>query len=443
MFMNEQRFETGKSPHVVVSECGGALVIGSWKGTAVLAQSPELTADTPGPEQLELSSSGDLTLTVPEKASITIKNCTGMVTIKHVDGVINVGTVGGAVTLNDVGGGKIKVIAGDFHGENINGPLALRFPGQRVMLRNVTDVTVQKAFGAVEIQYANGEIQLLDTRDNVSLHTISGDVLIGRAWGNKIVLSNLGGKNVVEDLRGELQLVGGLANGEHKFETMGDILVAWPVDAPLTLVAEAAIIDNQLPLADATTTKLDDGRTQLTGHIEQGKPFVSLKTTGNIGLKPLRPGETAALSAADFDFSPPPTLDEIVATAVAATFPDASPSQIEQIADVIETYQAQVENPITTPSLSTGQIAAAKAQQKVEKSLQKAKDSISEAQTKLSQPPPHSAAKSELTAPSETQPEVATAVPTPPSQIQILQLLKDGLVTIEQANLLLNNLRET
>lgn len=438
--INEQRFETGKSPHVVVSECGGTLVVGSWKGTAVLAQSQELTADTPGPDQLHLSSSGDLTLTVPEKASLTIESGNGPLTIKHVDGFVNIGTAVQSVTLNDVGSTKIGTV-GKLKAENVNGPLNVG-TAQTVKLRNMADVVVDKAADDVAIHFATGAVKIGKVDDRVTLHTINGPVTIQQC--HEAQLGNLGGVNQVNGVSSTLWLVGGLANGEHRFQTEGDILVAWPVDAPLTLLAEAAVIDNQLPLANATTTKLDNGRTRLTGHVEQGKPFVSLKTTGNIGLKPLRPGETAALSAADFDFSPPPpTLDEIVATAVTATFPDASPSQIEQIADVIETYQAQMENPITTPSPSTGQIAADKAQQKVEKSLQKAKDSISEAQTKLSQPPPHSATNSEPTAPSETQPEVATAVPTPPSQIQILQLLKDGLLTIEQANLLLDNLRET
>ena len=97
--MNEQRFETGEAPHVVVDECGGTLVIGSWKDTAVLAQSTNFTANTPNPDQLELVSEGDLTLTVPEKASITVKSCAGAVTIKHVDGFVTVDTAVQAINL--------------------------------------------------------------------------------------------------------------------------------------------------------------------------------------------------------------------------------------------------------------------------------------------------------------------------------------------------------
>jgi hypothetical protein len=425
--MNEQRFETGKSPHIVVSECGGALVVGSWKGTAVLAQTPELTADTPAPDQLHLSSSGDLTLTVPEKASLTIKSCAGSLTIKHVAGFVNVGTAVQSVTLNNVGSAKIGTV-GKLKAENVNGPLNVN-SAKAVKLRNVADVMIEEAADDVAIHFATGAVDIRKVGDRVTLHTINGPVIIRQS--REAQLGNLGGVNQVSGISGGLWLVGGLANGEHSFQSEGDIYVAWPVDAPITLLAEAAITDNQLPLVNATTTRLDDGRTRLTGHIEQGKPFVSLKTTGNVGLKPLRPGETAVLSAADFDFSvPPPTLADVVATAVAATLPDAKLAQIEQITAAIESHLAQGEQTITPPPSSPGQIAAAQAQKKVEKSLQKAEDSVARAQAQLTQPPQPEAA----------QPESVPPASTAPSQTQILQLLKDGHITIEQANLLLDNL---
>ena len=420
--MREERFETGKAPHVVVSECGGALAVGSWQGTAVLAQGSDFSGEVTAVTQLTLTSAADLTLTVPEKASLTVKGCNGPLTIKHVDGIIGLGAVGGAVTLNDVGSVKIKVVGGDFHGKNINGPLALDYASGRVTLRNVADVTLRKTVGAVDIRFANGAVQIVDTRDNVTLHTISGEVEIDRAWGKEVTLSNLGGVNDVSGVRGSLRLTGGLVNGEHRFEAEGDILVAWPVDAPITLVAEAALIDNQLPLSGAAETKLANGRFRLAGHIERGKPFVSLKTTARIGLKPLRPGMTD-LSAADFDFTPPPpTLDEVVETAVTDAIPTATP----------------------------GQIAAAKAQQKAEKSLEKAKESITAAQTRLTQPAQPKAAKPKSEPETEskkkkaTKPEKETKSGTAvtPSQTQILKLLKDGQITIEQANLLLDNLRD-
>ncbi len=442
--MSEQRFETGKAPHVVVERCDGALAVGSWTGAAVLAQGAEFSGEETAVDQITLSAADGLTLTVPEKASLTIKTCGGPLTIKHVDGIIGIGAVGGAVTLNDVGSVKIKAVGGDLHGENINGPLALDFPQGTVTLRNVADVALKKTIGAVAIRYARGAVQLADARNKATLHTISGRVEIGRAQA--AALSNLGGENKVSGVRGSLHLAGGLVNGSHRFEADGDILVAWPPDGPMTLAAEAAVIDNQLPLADAMTTKTADGRTRLTGHIENGKPIVSLKAAGNIGLKPMRPGEEAALMEADFDFTPPPpTLDEIVETAVQDTFPRADPAQIDRVTAAIEAQLAA--HDLITPEVETGpppplagKIAAAKAQRKVEKSLQKARETMAQAQAKLTARPasrPRSKPAPPQAAP-PPEPEAPTSAQ--PSQPQILQLLKEGLITVEQANLLLNQL---
>ena len=444
--MNEQRFETGPTPRVVVETCDGALSINSWKESAVRAQGVQFSGDAPERDRIILSSADDLALTVPEKANLIVTHVRGALAIKHVDGIINIGTAEDNVTLNNSGSVKIEQINGSLRGENVDGPLNVTAVERNITLRNVNDTAVHQADGAISIHYANGAVTLTGVQGQIELHTINGDVTVGR--GEAASLSNLGGRNQVSGIAGRLRLVGGLANGEHSFQAAGDIYVAWPVDAPLTLVAEAIVIDNQLLLANAARTKLEEGQTQLTGHIEQGKPFVSLKTTANIGLKALRPGETVTLSAADFDFSPPPpTLADVVGTAVATTFPDATPVQVQQITVAIESHLAQAK-PITPPIPSSGQIAAARAQRKVEKSLQKAEDSIAQAQTKLTRPPaspPPKAAKPETVEPEPVVPETAqpaTTALTAPSQTQILQLLKDDLITVEQANLLLDNLRD-
>jgi hypothetical protein len=125
---------------------------------------------------------------------------------------------------------------------------------------------------------------------------------------------------------------------------------------------------------------------------------------------------------------------------VTTAIPEASPSQIEQITTAIKTHLAQAEETITPATPSPGQIAAVKAKQKAEKSLQKAADSITEAQAKLTQPPPQPEAAEPEPDPEPT-PTVETAVS--PSQTQILTLLKDGKITVEQANILLDQLPKT
>ncbi|MCP4423916.1 MAG: hypothetical protein GY803_05435 [Chloroflexi bacterium] len=451
--MNEQRFETGKAPQVTVTECAGALTVGSWKGTAVLASGSDFNGSVEGVDKITLSSVGDLTLTVPEKASLHVEQAQGALTVKHVDGAVFVGTAVGAVTLHDVGSVKIEAANGRLQAENINDSLTLIEARQDVSLRNVVDVGIRKAAASVSIHYANGAVLLEQIGGAVTLHTISGDIILRGA--SEANLSNLGGKNEVDGIKGVLRLAGGLVNGEHHFQADGDIYVGWPPDGPMTLVAKAALIDNQLPLSDATEMTEADQMT-LTGHIENGKPFVSLKTPTHIGLKSLRHGEKAEMMAADFDFTPPPpTLADIVGTAVRQQWPDAAQEQINPIIAAIHTHLA--EPPVPTPPSppSEGKIAAEMAQRKVEKSLQQAKDAMAQAEARLTETEVKAAGAPEATpeaitavapksatdenAPDEDTPDEDTAAT--PSQTQILKLLKDGLITVEQANTLLNQLK--
>jgi hypothetical protein len=74
--------------------------------------------------------------------------------------------------------------------------------------------------------------------------------------------------------------MGGLAAGSHEFVAKGDIVVRWPANAPLDLVAKAAEVRSKLPLQNIK--ELDDG---LTGHLGDGDTAVSLIAGGEILLK--------------------------------------------------------------------------------------------------------------------------------------------------------------
>ena len=46
--MNEQRIETNESPHILISECGGQVVVKSWRETAVSIQGTSFTVEQNG-----------------------------------------------------------------------------------------------------------------------------------------------------------------------------------------------------------------------------------------------------------------------------------------------------------------------------------------------------------------------------------------------------------
>jgi len=117
----------------------------------------------------------------------------------------------------------------------------------------------------------------------VALNSINGDIALVQASGDSSI-ENVGGLNVVETA-GRLRLRGTFAHGEQRFTSTGDMVLDWPdaLLSPVTVLATAVSIQNDLPLTNAEETAVD-GLTQLSGHIEHGKPFLILKTNGRLHL---------------------------------------------------------------------------------------------------------------------------------------------------------------
>ncbi len=73
---------------------------------------------------------------------------------------------------------------------------------------------------------------------------------------------------------------GGLSAGEHIFEASGDIVVRWPRNAPLQLVAKASEVRSRLPLEDVKELE-----NSMVGRIGDGDTIVTLIAGGKILLK--------------------------------------------------------------------------------------------------------------------------------------------------------------
>ncbi len=220
--------------------------------------------------------------------------------------------------------------------------------------------------------------------------------------------------------------------------------------------------------------------TILTGHIEEGKASLNLKSGGKIGIKPVYGTVTEPFDTADFDFdfTPPPppepvvihptppvqTQQEQITSAVVTALFEVNPEL--DLAELHETVSAAVAGVLAemadpspnvtaetavTPDLggeSPGLRKAAKAREATERSLEKAKESIEQAKRKSHQP---DGGTPSTRVPSPLTPKKRDKTPPPPEeppgevlaseeQIQILNLLQEGRITLEQAKTLLDAL---
>ena len=276
--MSRQRFETGKMPQITLEACHGDLVVRSWMESAVLVQGDAFDANHED-SSLSLISQGGLKMMVPSGAALAIETVHGDCILKNIDGDISLTHVVGDTVLTGLNHVKVAAIDSDLSAKNIDGLLSISTVNGDAALRNVGGVILQTINGDLSAGYINGNIQVNQASGDISLNTINGDVTI--AHGNRdLNLRNLGGVNTVSQIDGDIRLIGGLGSGEHTFRANGDILVRWPVDEPINLVAQAPKINNRLPMDNFS----QQGDT-LTGNIGDGKTHVTLGANGRIYLK--------------------------------------------------------------------------------------------------------------------------------------------------------------
>lgn len=276
--MAKERIETSKIPQIEVADCAGDLVIRPWMELAVEAQGNYQMDEVES--SLVFSSQGDLRLRVPEGAALRVGNVRGDLVIKGVRGDISLGEISGDALLLNLTHVKVGSIQGDLAAKNLEGPLYVEAIYGDAMARSIDgDVSIGSIYGDFAGYYVSGNVGLGKCMGDINLKTINGEVSIDTGYRDAN-LRNLGNLCSIQKIQGDIRLKGGLSAGEHSFEALGDIVVRWPVNAPLQLVAEAADIRNRLPLEDIKNID-----SSLIGRIGDGDTIVNLRAGGRIVLK--------------------------------------------------------------------------------------------------------------------------------------------------------------
>jgi hypothetical protein len=418
--MSTQRFDLGKAPHISIADCAGDLLVRSWMELDVVAKGDGFEANqTEG--GLSLSADGDLQLMVPEGTHLSVVTAHSDVVIKNISGDISLHEVHGDAVLQGVNQVKLGTIHSDLSAKNIEAGLSAEAINGDAALRNVGSVHVATVHGDLAARYVNGPVDLGEVAGDASLNTVNGDLNIGKCHRD-VNLQNLGGLNTVAHVSGDIRLVGGMASGDHTFTADGDILVRWPIDAPINLTASAPNIKNRLPLENVADK---DGT--LLGTIGDGQTNLSLKANGRILLKEARlvKAEWEAFTGADgldFDFALDlaglgeeiaSKVNEQVARVTAELEGRFGPDFSQRIADKAERAAAQAEK------------AAERAVRKFEKHIERATQRQARSGRSWTPPPPPAPPKKKSTA---------------EEQLKILKMVENGTITPDEAAMLLSAL---
>jgi hypothetical protein len=413
--MAEQKYYTSSSPHISITRCGGDLVINTGMENAVTAVGSGVEVQE-ATGSFTASSDGDLKLLLPASASVRIEYVGGDLVIRNLTGDLSLDTARGDVVLVGLNQAKINAIHGDISVKNGNGPLSIQTLHGDAALRRVADVAVGVVHGDLSAQVVNGRIDLQESYGDISLRSVSGDVTINQC-ARDVNLRNLGGRTAVQNVKGDIRLVGGLSAAEHTFVATGDIIVRWPANAPLNLSATAPQIVNRLPLDKA----LEVDHT-LTGRLGDGETTATFTAGGRIVLKEEQMVNPRWEDERDGDF------------VFAFDFADLGEQIGRQVSEQINRFTSSIE---TKFGPDFGEKISQKVARKAEEATRKAEQSAERARQRAERQNARSMGGYGRPA---TPPPPSRAKASPDEQIKILKMVEQGIISPDEAATLLEAL---
>jgi hypothetical protein len=424
--MSQERIELGENPRLTL-ECQGDLKIVGWSETAVLLKGADYeTQETE--DGLLIQSQGDLRLTAPGHAALTVRQAQGDLSIKQVSGPVNAADIFGDAMLVGLGQVKLQTVHGDLSAKQLAEPLNVETVYGDLSCRQIFGANVAIVHGDFTARYVSGDMRLGTVNGDVNLAYSSGGLSLEQGRRD-VNVRQVEGLLQLKQVSGDIRLRGGLGEGEHYCQANGDIVVRWPADTPLNLDATAPTILNRLALEG-----LEEKEGRLVGSLGAGKTHLTLIANGRIILKESRQGQVE-WEGGDEDFSFGFSLDfenlgERIGREVEAQMSRLSAEFQNQFGPEFAQKMAEKMTRQAEKAAARAERAAERAQQQAEK------------QTRWQSnwgappppPPPPRPAK-------PGKPTKATKPPepkaTPEEQLKILKMVEQGVISPEEANTLL------
>lgn len=409
--MTKQNFETGPAPEINLEVCRGDLTITAVQEATIRADGDDYTVkEIDG--RLFINSNGDLRLRVPAASTLNIEEVHGDLAVRHLDGRARVQKVNGDASLSGLPGAKIGVVSGDLvlkqftgaaHVETVHGDMSVQ--------HHADDIHVGAVHGDFSGRYVSGSAAIQQAAGDVTLKYVGGDTTVSQG-ARDVNLTQIGGTLSVPQAAGDIRLKGPLPSGDHELRAAGDIVVRWPADAPINLLAHAPKIENRLMWSTETTK--DDGT--FIGTIVDGKTNLSLNAGGRIYLKSAEPGYS------EWDMFGMPEMDQ-------------------DLENLGERISAQVTEQMTRMAAEMEARFGEVGQQVAEKVMRKAEKAAERAAAQAERAQQRAGRRSGFAAPPPPPP------PPPPrrqtsteEQMKILRMVESGAISPEDANMLLEAL---
>ncbi len=203
--MRHQTLSTVANPSVTIQSVPGDLRVVGWERQEISARTnDELLELNQDGEHFELTCDGDLILSLPRDASLTVVSAEADVNIRGLRGAISLQTVGGDLALRDVGPVQI---------ENVSDDLALRGAHGEVEIGRVAgDTSLRDVHGNLQLENAADDLYLRNVQGNLT-GTVAGDAVMFLEPKAKLSYSLNSGGNILlrlpRDADAKLKLTAG------------------------------------------------------------------------------------------------------------------------------------------------------------------------------------------------------------------------------------------
>lgn len=407
----KKRFEVGDEPQVTVTVAHGELIVRGG-ADASIGVSGECEIEKTG-KGVSLVSQGRVVVRVPAGASLHVLEAHGNVIVKGVHGEVQIAEANGDVIVKHVGVTTIGTVHGDLSGRHVNGGLSVNEVMGDCNLRSVQNVVATMVHGDLVARYIEGSVQADEVMGDIQLKVINDDVTVGTGHRD-VNLATLSGRCVVGSAMGDIRLKGRLVSGKHTLNAAGDIVVRWPQAAGVQFLVTAGRVRNRLVLED-----VQEGEGVFSGRIGDSDTILVLETKNRVILKPTEE-ETWGPYGADLNID----------------FDDLDRRVTEEVSKGMEQLSSHMEQLSTQFEEHLGPRFAQKVSQKAEKAMERAMRQMERARERAERrnrrptpwaktPPP----------PPKKEPRSTAS-----EQMKVLQMLENGLISVEEANTLLKAL---
>jgi DUF4097 and DUF4098 domain-containing protein YvlB len=379
---------------------------------------------------------------VPRGTDVSAGTVSDDLLLRDLDGAVQIGTAHGDVSIRSgQASATLNEVHGDLAVEGLKGPLSVGLAHSDVHLGQMGTVTLGRVHGGVNARTVAGELQMGAVSGDVRARDVGGPLTLEEGQGSFTARDLAGGMNV-HSVQGDLSLKTALTPGlTYSGQAQGSISARFPEGTSARFDLQAK---GRLSARGLAVETNENGH--MAAHTGNGEAEVVLRADGDLSVKVQSAEQDPA-----WGFSMDELSEQINAEIAEhmSKLGDRMPDLGALVSGEIEKAMHEVEREIAKAQRKAEK-AARKAQERAQRAQERAQRHAQEAQRRArqfqarfehrGQTPPDAGFGAHAHAPRGRASRSARPQPSREEQIAVLNMLQEGKISTEEAEVLLKAL---